>query len=149
MKCLSHLKRDSIPSGHFDTDWFCDTSKYMEMIRFILPLLLLALVPTNDAVRYEPNWDSIDSRPIPEWYDEAKIGIFLHWGVFSVPSLYSEWFWPLWENHAMKEAVEYMKNNYKPNFVYADFAASFTGELFDPNQWASLFNASGAKYVLS
>lgn len=43
--------------------------------------------------RYEPNWESIDSRPLPEWYDQAKFGIFIHWGVFSVPSFGSEWFW--------------------------------------------------------
>lgn len=33
--------------------------------------------------RYEPNWESIDSRPLPDWYDEAKVGIFIHWGVFA------------------------------------------------------------------
>lgn len=43
--------------------------------------------------KYEPNWKSIDSRPLPEWYDQAKFGIFIHWGVFSVPSFGSEWFW--------------------------------------------------------
>lgn len=43
--------------------------------------------------QYQPNWDSIDSRPIPEWFDQAKLGIFIHWGVFSVPSYGSEWFW--------------------------------------------------------
>lgn len=48
---------------------------------------------TDTAVRYEPNWKSIDSRPLPEWYDQAKFGIFIHWGVFSVPSFGSEWFW--------------------------------------------------------
>lgn len=45
------------------------------------------------GAKYEPNWDSIDSRPLPEWYDQAKFGIFIHWGVFSVPSFGSEWFW--------------------------------------------------------
>lgn len=43
--------------------------------------------------KYEPNWESIDSRPLPEWYDQAKFGIFIHWGIFSVPSFGSEWFW--------------------------------------------------------
>lgn len=52
---------------------------------------------TDTAVRYEPNWKSIDSRPLPEWYDQAKFGIFIHWGVFSVPSFGSEWFW--WVSH--------------------------------------------------
>ena len=49
---------------------------------------------TIDSVkRYAPNWDSIDSRPLPNWFDESKIGIFIHWGLFSVPSVSSEWFW--------------------------------------------------------
>lgn len=48
--------------------------------------------------RYEPNWDSLDTRPLPEWYDDAKFGIFIHWGVYSVPSWqpvgqYAEWYW--------------------------------------------------------
>ena len=44
------------------------------------------------AQNYKPTWDSLDKRPLPTWYDDAKIGIFIHWGVFSVPSFHSEWF---------------------------------------------------------
>ena len=47
--------------------------------------------------KYQPTWESIDSRPLPSWYDEAKFGIFIHWGVFSVPSFVSEWFWWYWK----------------------------------------------------
>lgn len=53
-------------------------------------------VQTN-ITKYTPTWDSLDSRPLPQWYDEAKIGIFIHWGVFSVPSFGSEWFWKEWK----------------------------------------------------
>jgi alpha-L-fucosidase len=42
---------------------------------------------------YTPNWKSLDSRPLPQWYDDAKFGIFIHWGVYSVPGFGSEWFW--------------------------------------------------------
>lgn len=52
-------------------------------------------IPNN--IRYEPTWDSLDSRPLPSWYDNAKFGIFIHWGVFSVPSFRSEWFWNFWK----------------------------------------------------
>lgn len=41
--------------------------------------------------QYTANWTSIDSRPLPAWYDESKVGIFIHWGVFSVPAIDSEW----------------------------------------------------------
>ena len=51
----------------------------------------------NKNLRYTPDWDSLDTRPLPAWYDEAKFGIFIHWGVFSVPSFGSEWFWLNWQ----------------------------------------------------
>jgi hypothetical protein len=51
----------------------------------------------DNITKYTPTWDSLDSRPLPQWYDDAKIGIFIHWGVFSVPSFGSEWFWNMWK----------------------------------------------------
>ena len=51
----------------------------------------------QNVTDYIPTWDSLDSRPLPQWYDEAKFGIFIHWGVFSVPSFGSEWFWNDWQ----------------------------------------------------
>ena len=49
--------------------------------------------------RYTPDWNSLDSRPLPIWYDDAKFGIFIHWGVFSVPAYGSEWFWWYWKGN--------------------------------------------------
>lgn len=51
--------------------------------------------------QYSPDWESLDSRPLPSWYDDAKFGIFIHWGVFSVPSFGSEWFWENWKGKIM------------------------------------------------
>jgi len=48
------------------------------------------------GTNFDPTWESLDSRPLPSWYDESKIGIFIHWGVFSVPGIASEWFWKQW-----------------------------------------------------
>lgn len=112
---------------------------------FVSVVLLVFALSVSDTARYEPNWNSLDSRPLPPWYDESKIGIFLHWGVFSVPSLYSEWFWEQWRDNTTKGAVQYMKDNFKPDFTYADFAPQFTAELFNPQEWAEIFKASGAK----
>ncbi|XP_029685679.1 plasma alpha-L-fucosidase-like [Takifugu rubripes] len=103
---------------------------------------------TGTAIRYEPNWKSIDSRPLPEWYDQAKFGIFIHWGVFSVPSFGSEWFWWFWEKEKMKPYVEFMQNNYPPDFKYQDFAPQFTAEFFDAKEWTDILASSGAKYVV-
>lgn len=47
---------------------------------------------------YSPNWEDLDTRPLPQWYDSAKIGIFVHWGVYSVPGCVSEWFWYYWQH---------------------------------------------------
>lgn len=70
---------------------------------FALIFYLLVIVSTVFC-KYEPNWESIDSRPLPSWFDEAKFGIFIHWGVFSVPSFNSEWFWIDWKS-------KYKENN--------------------------------------
>jgi Alpha-L-fucosidase len=97
--------------------------------------------------QYKPTWESVDSRPLPDWFDEAKIGIFLHWGVFSVPGFGSEWFWNAWMSHD-KSTVDFMQKNYPPDFTYADFASSFHAEFFNPDYWADVFKAAGAKYVV-
>ncbi|CAG9126963.1 unnamed protein product [Plutella xylostella] len=97
--------------------------------------------------RYQPNWESLDKRPLPEWYDKAKIGIFLHWGVFSVPSYGSEWFWSNWHGNNSIH-VDFMKKNYRPGFTYQEFAPMLTAEFFNPDEWAKLFQRAGAKYVV-
>ena len=115
------------------------------LLRVVLPLLAV-LGPA--LAQYEPTWESLDSRPLPAWYDAGKVGIFIHWGVFSVPSFGSEWFWEHWRGTKDPEYVSFMEKNYRPGFTYADFAPQFTAEFFDPAQWAALFKKSGAKYVV-
>lgn len=97
--------------------------------------------------KFSPNWTDLDARPLPEWYDKAKIGIFLHWGVYSVPSFGSEWFWSNWKGGSQR-VVQFMKDNYPPGFTYQEFAPMFKAEFFDPKSWAELFSKSGAKYVV-
>jgi len=55
--------------------------------------------------KYSPTWESLDQRPLPGWYDQAKVGIFLHWGVYSVPSFGSEWFWKYWKGECCCEIL--------------------------------------------
>ncbi|CAL7935329.1 unnamed protein product [Xylocopa violacea] len=98
--------------------------------------------------QYSPTWDSLDSRPLPEWYDDAKLGIFIHWGVFSVPSFGSEWFWNNWQENTSTIYRDFMKERYPPSFTYQDFAREFTAEFFNATQWSKMFEASGAKYVV-
>ena len=98
--------------------------------------------------RFDPTWESLDRRRIPGWFDDAKIGIFLHWGVFSVPAFGSEWFWNHWKQENYPEVIKFMSDNYPPGFTYQDFAPQFRAEFFDPDKWSKLFSDSGAKYVV-
>jgi alpha-L-fucosidase len=115
--------------------------------------------------RYEPTWESIDKRPTPGWYTDAKFGIFIHWGVYSVPAFaavnvkgenpYAEWYWnSLTSGMDAKGPTgdgastwEFHKRVYGADFPYFDFAPRFRAELFDPDRWTDLFVRSGARYV--
>ncbi|KAL1131712.1 hypothetical protein AAG570_011325 [Ranatra chinensis] len=116
-----------------------------------LPIVLAAGLKQEP---YKPDWASLDSRPNPDWYDKAKIGIFIHWGVYSVPSFTSEWFWINWKGNPtpskgqQKKINDFMKSNYKPGFSYQDFAQDFTAEFFNVTKWVEIVQKSGAKYVV-
>ncbi|GIX73538.1 tissue alpha-L-fucosidase [Caerostris darwini] len=110
------------------------------LVGLLLALLLFSMVKS----KYTPDWPSLDSRPLPGWFDNVKIGIFIHWGVFSVPGFESEWFWRHWEDKELGY-VTFMNINYKPGFSYAEFGPQFTAEFYEPEQWAEIFKASGAK----
>lgn len=118
-------------------------------------LVLLVQAAVCGAQTYEARWESLDGRPTPQWWSDAKFGIFIHWGLYSVPAWsvrgeYSEWYWnritgdkakngPWWQYHA---------KTYGTDFPYAGFAPMFKAELFDPDHWADVFERSGAKYVV-
>ncbi|XP_001641290.2 plasma alpha-L-fucosidase [Nematostella vectensis] len=110
-------------------------------------LVIMTLIPLT-LCEYNATWKSLDARPLPAWYDQAKFGIFVHWGVFSVPGFGSEWFWYFWKGLHRPEYVEFMKKNYRPGFSYPDFGPMFKAEFYDPEQWADLFAKSGARYVV-
>ena len=106
------------------------------------------------------DWEALDARPTPEWFKKAKFGIFIHWGLYSVPafaprrcevsdtgSAYSEWYG--WFVREKRQAfVDYHRKHFG-NAPYEDFANQFRGKCFDPEQWADLFQSSGAKYVIA
>lgn len=118
-------------------------------------MMLLRALGASIAVgvtgQYTPDWESVDSRPVPKWFDESKFGIFIHWGVFSVPSYGSEWYW--WrtagpDGERIAEYVDFQNRVYGEDFKYQDFAPMFKAQMFDPARWAKLFKRSGAKYVV-
>ena len=130
-------------------------------------LTSLAAAPLAFAApqRYQANWPSIDSRSSPQWYTDAKFGIFIHWGVYSVPAYaavnvkdenpYAEWYWnsltdgrkaPGPTGHGAM-TWQFHQRVYGMNFSYFDFAPLFRAELYNPDHWADVFVRSGAKYV--
>lgn len=111
----------------------------------ILRVALLCYCISVTVSDYTPDWNSLDSRPLPAWYDEAKIGVFMHWGIYSVPSFSSEWFWWNWRGLNYPEYIEFMESNYPPDLKYSDFAPMMKAEMFDPNEWADTIASSGAK----
>lgn len=119
------------------------------LIFFSIEVLSLRVIEKSpESPHFEPTWDSLDRRPLPAWYDQAKVGIFIHWGVYSVPSFGSEWFWTNWRTVQAKSYVDFMQQNYRPGFTYQEFANDFTAELFNATEWATIFEQSGARYVV-
>lgn len=126
------------------------------MNKRIFALLLLTTTTLMAAPdRYAPDWQSLDQRPLPEWYRDAKFGVFIHWGVYSVPAWgkhgeYAEWYWQRSKSPKPEDAAwaEFHARNYGADFDYMDFAPRFTAELFDARQWADLFARAGVKYVV-
>ena len=99
----------------------------------------------KDSQNFSPSWKSLDKRAIPSWYDDAKFGIFVHWGVYSVPSFDSEWFWYKWKGRQLQQYLNYTGKNFPPGFSYNEFAPMFKAEFFDAKQWAELVARSGAR----
>ena len=113
----------------------------------------------------ESGWEAFDRRPIPDWFQDAKFGIFIHWGVYSVPSWaprdahnelgYAEWYWhSLVRGKGLPDGApdgatwRFHQQVYGAGSPYEDFAPLFRAELFDSEQWAETFLVSGARYVV-
>jgi alpha-L-fucosidase len=98
---------------------------------------------------FGPNWDSLAAYRVPRWFRDAKFGIFIHWGVYSVPAFGNEWYsrnMYVQGNPAFMHHVE----TYGPQsqFGYKDFIPMFRAEHFDANAWLDLFAQAGARYVV-
>ncbi|MDO8837010.1 MAG: alpha-L-fucosidase [Vicinamibacterales bacterium] len=130
----------------------------------VIALCVLLSVGTASAQTVQPTWESVDARPTPGWFSDAKFGIFIHWGVYSVPAYapvipgklaYAEWYWDAMTGGQRPNASpiqsgtwEYHQKMYGADFPYQGFAPQFRAELFDPGHWADVFARSGAKYVV-
>ena len=118
----------------------------------VLVFMFCLVVSAWGETSYQASWDSLDARPTPQWFADAKFGIFIHWGVYSVPAWgpkgrYAEWYWHDMQNKK-GETWKHHLAVYGEKFKYQDFAPEFKAELFDPDHWADIFVRSGARYVV-
>ena len=132
------------------------------MKRLIIPALAACLISvTSNAQPYDADWESLDKRETPSWFEDAKFGIFVHWGVYSVPSwapaghdgesgglCYSEHYWNQKDGNHIAVFAEHHDEIYGEDFRYEDFAGEFKAEMFSSSQWARIFKNSGARYVV-
>lgn len=108
--------------------------------------------------QYEPTYESIYTHDSPDWYDNLKYGIFIHWGPYAVPAwgnvgrneTYAEWYW--WSlnkgpSHS-DQTYEYHLEHYGPNVVYDDFFQNFSASAYNPKDWVDLFADAGANYFV-
>lgn len=103
--------------------------------------------PEAPAGPFEASWESLEANyRVPEWFKDAKFGIFMHWGLYSVPAAGSEWYPKHMYNGMLKHHTEHWG---KPSeFGYKDFIPLFKAEHFNPEEWAALFEEAGAKYAV-
>ncbi len=98
--------------------------------------------------KFTADWESMKQFEVPEWFRDAKFGIYFHWGVYSVPAYKTEWYshYMYVPDHPIRK---YHEETYGPvdEFGYKDFIPMFTAEKFDADQWAALFKAAGARFA--
>ncbi len=131
----------------------------MKQAAIVIFVSLILLLPgLGRGQGYAPTWESLDRRPLPRWFLDAKFGIFIHWGVYSVPAWrevttgryasYAEWYYARVMFDRENGGREFHDRVYGKDFEYRDFAPLFRAELYDPDLWAALFARSGARYVV-
>ena len=123
---------------------------------FVICLLYSAFVLAHVKAQkvYEPTWESIDSHEMPKWYDDAKIGLSMHWGVYSVPAWaprqegisYAEWYGSRM-NDKKNPTYDYHREVYGNDVTYDDFIPQWKAELYNPDDWAKFAKKMGAKYM--
>jgi alpha-L-fucosidase len=121
------------------------------MRNFLIAAAFFFISVPLHAQTYQPTWESLDQRPVPQWFRDAKFGIFIHWGVYSVPGWsskgqYAEWY-QQGLNNKDTPRINYHRNKFG-DLTYYQLAGQFKAELYNPDEWAHIIEASGARYVV-
>ena len=120
------------------------------LIVFIISLFITCAACADKPVDYEPTWNSLSGYNVPEWFKDAKFGIYTHWGPYSVPGCGPNGCW--YPHNMYREGTEQYEYHVKhyggpEKFGYKDFIPMFTAEKFDADEWAELFKKAGAKFA--
>lgn len=119
---------------------------------FLIIILLITFSCQNQnniTEAYEPSWESLSQHnEEPEWFQDAKLGIYFHWGVYSVPAFANEWY-PRWMHFEQRPEYQHhiQKYGHPSEFGYHDFVPMFNAEKFDAEEWADLFLKAGARFA--
>lgn len=98
---------------------------------------------------FKPDWPSLEKYQVPEWYQDAKFGIFIHWGVYTVPAFKNEWYpREMYDKDSKVHQHHLIAWGHPKDFGYKDFIPMFRAEKFDPAAWVKLFKEAGARYVV-
>ena len=98
---------------------------------------------------FTDSWESLEGYRVPAWYENAKFGIFIHWGIFSVPAFRDEWYARRMYTEGTDVYLHHLQTyGTHDKFGYKDFIPMFKAEKFDPQAWSALFKESGARYVI-
>jgi alpha-L-fucosidase len=111
--------------------------------------LLVSLAAT--AQMYQPTWESLDKRPVPKWFMDGKFGIFIHWGVYAVPAYTTKGGYAEWYQNGLEKKDSAKMDFHRKKFgdlTYYQLADQFKAELFQPDEWAKVFEKSGARYIV-
>ncbi len=135
----------SLPAEELAAQWAKASSNYDRARSSILAEVDRQ---THDGT-FRPDWQTLSTYEVPDWYKDAKFGIFIHWGLYAVPAFGSEWY-PREMYATGTEINKHHVATYGPltRFGYKDFIPLFKAESYDPVAWASLFKAAGARYVV-
>jgi len=120
-------------------------------IRLLFFLLIFIACPCLllSQERFQANWESLKKYSTPDWFRDAKFGIFIHWGVYSVPAFGSEWYPREMYQKGSKEFKHHIATyGTQDTFGYKNFIPQFKADKFNADQWAALFKKAGAKYVV-
>src|SRR5436190_4036528 len=120
-------------------------------MRKLFCLTLISIAVSANAQTYQPNWESLDKRPTPQWFKDSKFGIFIHWGVYAVPGWSTKGNYAEWYQQGLQTTDSARMKFHKAKFgerTYYDLANDFKAELFNPDDWAKVFERSGAKYIV-